>query len=175
MFFHANGIGTENNRSSRFLSLLPRDRTRTRDCRVRPETQWARGFLAKQPGVSAQAGNMQKKIIALAVAGLVSGIAYAQTNVTVYGIVDQGYGYISGKNAAGNLKRNAIDDGGNLGLDGGFVIGVAVDPFEEAEQPENDFLHQQHFVQYPLENCEYEEEYEHTISDGYSYEEQPEH
>ena len=64
---------------------------------------------------------MQKKIIALAVAGLVSGIAYAQTNVTVYGIVDQGYGYISGKNAAGNLKRNAIDDGGNLGLNGSRI------------------------------------------------------
>ena len=34
---------------------------------------------------------MQKKIIALAVAGLVSGAAFAQSNVTVYGILDIGY------------------------------------------------------------------------------------
>ena len=36
---------------------------------------------------------MQKKLIALAVAGLVSGAAFAQTNVTVYGVVDVGYQY----------------------------------------------------------------------------------
>jgi predicted porin len=36
---------------------------------------------------------MQKKIIALAVAGLVSGAAFAQSNVTVYGMVDLGYVY----------------------------------------------------------------------------------
>ena len=34
---------------------------------------------------------MQKKIIALAVAGLMSGAAFAQSNVTVYGQVDMGY------------------------------------------------------------------------------------
>ena len=34
---------------------------------------------------------MQKKIIALAVAGLVSGVAFAQTNVTVYGAIDVAY------------------------------------------------------------------------------------
>ncbi len=34
---------------------------------------------------------MQKKIIALAVAGLMSGAAFAQSNVTVYGEVDLGY------------------------------------------------------------------------------------
>ena len=34
---------------------------------------------------------MQKKIIALAVAGLVSGAAFAQSNVTIYGAVDMGY------------------------------------------------------------------------------------
>ena len=107
MFFHANGIGTENNRSSRFLSLLPRDRTRTRDCRVRPETQWARGFLAKQPGVSAQAGNMQKKIISMAIAGLVSSFAFAQSNVTIYGVMDAGfssYSYDKGYNSTTGLK-----------------------------------------------------------------------
>ena len=36
---------------------------------------------------------MQKKIIALAVAGLVSGVAFAQTSVTLSGIVDAGYNF----------------------------------------------------------------------------------
>ncbi len=46
---------------------------------------------------------MQKKIIALAVAGLVSGAAFAQSNVTVYGQVNMAYQSISGTkmNAAG--------------------------------------------------------------------------
>ena len=39
---------------------------------------------------------MQKKIIALAVAGLVSGAAFAQSNVTVYGVADMAYTYGSG-------------------------------------------------------------------------------
>jgi len=36
---------------------------------------------------------MQKKLIALAVAGLASTAAFAQTNVTIYGLVDYGYAY----------------------------------------------------------------------------------
>jgi len=36
---------------------------------------------------------MQKKLIALAVAGLASTAAFAQTNVTIYGLVDYGYSY----------------------------------------------------------------------------------
>lgn len=48
---------------------------------------------------------MQKKLIALAVASLASGAAVAQTNVTMYGIVDAGYVYSTGDagkvNAAG--------------------------------------------------------------------------
>jgi predicted porin len=36
---------------------------------------------------------MQKKLIALAVASLASGAAFAQTNVTIYGIADAGYVY----------------------------------------------------------------------------------
>jgi predicted porin len=39
---------------------------------------------------------MQKKLIALAVASVASGAAFAQTNVTMYGIVDAGYLYSSG-------------------------------------------------------------------------------
>ena len=55
---------------------------------------------------------MQKKIIALAVAALASGYAVAQSNVTVYGIVDVGYNYFS---ANGN-KYSGINDGGTGGL-----------------------------------------------------------
>lgn len=58
---------------------------------------------------------MQKKIIALAVAGLMSGAAFAQTNVTVYGVVDAGYSNWSGSEApvAANERktRSAIDSG----------------------------------------------------------------
>jgi predicted porin len=39
---------------------------------------------------------MQKKLIALAVASLASGAAFAQTNVTIYGVADAGYVYSSG-------------------------------------------------------------------------------
>jgi len=55
---------------------------------------------------------MQKKIIALAVAGLVSGAAFAQSNVTVYGIVDMAYQY-NGSHTDGNVDSySALDDGG---------------------------------------------------------------
>ncbi|MBN8517515.1 MAG: porin [Candidatus Accumulibacter sp.] len=39
---------------------------------------------------------MQKKLIALAVASLASGAAFAQTNVTMYGVADVGYMYSTG-------------------------------------------------------------------------------
>ena len=61
---------------------------------------------------------MQKKIIALAVAGLVSGAAFAQSNVTVYGIVDMGYQY-SWDNSADHAKSMSEMKGG--GLDGSRV------------------------------------------------------
>ncbi len=47
---------------------------------------------------------MQKKLIALAVAGLASTAAFAQTNVTIYGLVDYGYTYrFDGKNAGSTI------------------------------------------------------------------------
>ena len=49
---------------------------------------------------------MQKKFIALAVAGLASGAAFAQTNVTMYGVADAGYVYSSGDAARGPLGIN---------------------------------------------------------------------
>lgn len=57
---------------------------------------------------------MQKKIIALAVAGLVSGAAFAQSNVTIYGILDAGVKYDGGaatgsKNGFGT-QSGSLDD-----------------------------------------------------------------
>ncbi len=54
---------------------------------------------------------MQKKIVALAVAGLASSAAFAQTNVTVYGTVDMAYVHQSDSVDDANAQNN-IDDGG---------------------------------------------------------------
>ena len=59
---------------------------------------------------------MQKKLIALAVAGLVSAPVFAQSNVTVYGIADVYYGY--GK--YDDNKFNGIESGGIAGSRLGF-------------------------------------------------------
>ncbi|MCL2524947.1 MAG: porin, partial [Betaproteobacteria bacterium] len=40
---------------------------------------------------------MQKKIIALAIAGLASGAVMAQSNVTIYGVADLGQAWVKGK------------------------------------------------------------------------------
>ncbi|MDD2742826.1 MAG: porin [Rhodocyclaceae bacterium] len=84
---------------------------------------------------------MQKKIIALAVAGLASTAAFAQSNVTIYGIVDAGYLYstVSGSTASshqimsGGLSSSRIgfkgtEDLGN-GLKGvfGLEYGLSTD------------------------------------------------
>ena len=63
---------------------------------------------------------MQKKIIALAVAGLVSGAAFAQSNVTVYGVVDVYGAHGKAGNSAGDQKANAINGGGLSGSRLGF-------------------------------------------------------
>ena len=68
---------------------------------------------------------MQKKIIALAVAGLVSGVAFAQTNVTVYGVIDQGFAYSKSDNGLNGALSNTnkfsgIKDGGLSGSRFGF-------------------------------------------------------
>lgn len=73
---------------------------------------------------------MQKKIIALAVAGLASGAALAQTNVTIYGIADAGYMYSSGgspRGVTGDYTFSGIQSGvlsgSRLGFKGEEALG----------------------------------------------------
>ena len=63
---------------------------------------------------------MQKKLIALAVAGLVSAPAFAQSNVTIYGVVDMGVSYRSDNIVDGVGSRTAIDSGMQSGNRLGF-------------------------------------------------------
>lgn len=63
---------------------------------------------------------MQKKIIALAVAGLVSGAAFAQSNVTIYGVVDTYYAHGSASNAKATESVNVLNAGGLSGSRLGF-------------------------------------------------------
>ena len=76
---------------------------------------------------------MQKKLIALAVAGLASGLASAQTNVTIYGVLDLAYVYSSG--SAGRINGvkvpgtntfsgiSGIGAGNRLGFKGEEALG----------------------------------------------------
>ncbi len=68
---------------------------------------------------------MQKKLIALAVAGLASTAAFAQTNVTIYGLVDYGYAYrFDGKNAGSNVPGvNTGTPNSSSQLNGGQSLG----------------------------------------------------
>ncbi len=52
---------------------------------------------------------MQKKIIALAIAGLASTAAFAQSNVTIYGIADVG---VAQARSSGNLTATTVRSGG---------------------------------------------------------------
>jgi predicted porin len=73
---------------------------------------------------------MQKKLIALAVASVASGAAFAQTNVTMYGIADAGYVYSSGdavRGVPGNNEFSGIQSGllsgSRLGFRGEEALG----------------------------------------------------
>jgi predicted porin len=71
---------------------------------------------------------MQRKIIALAVASLASGAALAQTNVTVYGVVDAGYLYSSGNQPGGGSNTfsglsSGISAGNRIGFKGSEALG----------------------------------------------------
>ena len=60
---------------------------------------------------------MQKKLIALAIAGFASSAAFAQTNVIVYGKIDMSYEHSSGSNGS---KTSGINSGGHDGSRLGF-------------------------------------------------------
>ena len=71
---------------------------------------------------------MQMKLIALAVASLASGAALAQTNVTLYGVVDAGYLYSSGNSPTGNDRTfsgisSGISAGNRIGFKGSEALG----------------------------------------------------
>jgi len=72
---------------------------------------------------------MQKKLIALAVASVASGAAFAQTNVTMYGIADAGYIYSQGDGVlgVGTNKFSGIQSGllsgSRLGFRGEEALG----------------------------------------------------
>ncbi len=63
---------------------------------------------------------MQKKIIALAVAGLASTAAFAQSNVQIYGVVDVGFTRYSSSDTSTFKSRNALDSGLQSGSRIGF-------------------------------------------------------
>lgn len=64
---------------------------------------------------------MQKKLIALAVAGMIAApAAMAQSNVTIYGLVDMGYTYRSDNIASGVGSKSALDSGVQSGNRLGF-------------------------------------------------------
>jgi len=63
---------------------------------------------------------MQKKIIALAVAALASSAAFAQTNVTIYGVVDVGQAFVKSSGTADNqaLVGRLDSNSSHLGFKG---------------------------------------------------------
>jgi len=63
---------------------------------------------------------MQKKIIALAIAGLASTAAFAQTNVTIYGIADVGFEYANPDTAARGQHKFRVQSGQSAGSRIGF-------------------------------------------------------
>ncbi len=82
---------------------------------------------------------MQKKIIALAVAGLVSGAAFAQTsNVTIWGIADVSYGYFSKSHNADTKSVSKMSDGyqdaSRVGFKGTEDLGNGLSAFFSFEQ-----------------------------------------
>ncbi len=76
---------------------------------------------------------MQKKLIALAVAGLASGAAFAQSNVTIYGIADAGYAYSTGDNSpsstgvhkgqSASVVQSGLWNGSRIGFKGEEGLG----------------------------------------------------
>jgi len=82
---------------------------------------------------------MQKKIIALALAGLASSAAFAQTNVTIYGRADMGYVYRGGADGA-SMKADGrgeiasgVASGSRIGFKGTEDLGNGLKAIFQAE------------------------------------------
>jgi predicted porin len=69
---------------------------------------------------------MQKKLIAVAIAGLMSGAAFAQSNVTISGLVDMGYTHASGNGMKANGINSGVNNGSRLSFDGAEKLGNGV-------------------------------------------------
>jgi predicted porin len=86
---------------------------------------------------------MQKKIIALAVAGLVSGAAFAQTNVTVYGVADASFESASATGSAYGFNNdrksfNRVNTNSSLiGFRGTESLGGGLDAIFQFESGAN--------------------------------------
>jgi len=82
---------------------------------------------------------MQKKIIALALAGLASSAAFAQTNVTIYGRADMGYVYRGGEDggvtkADGRSEiASGVASGSRIGFKGTEDLGNGLKAIFQAE------------------------------------------
>lgn len=66
---------------------------------------------------------MQKKIIALAIAGLASGAAFAQSNVTIYGVADVGMAVSNAGNGSQARAMSGQSAGSRLGFKGDEALG----------------------------------------------------
>jgi predicted porin len=67
---------------------------------------------------------MQKKLIALAVAGLASSAAFAQSNVTIYGLLQPSYDRITAKDAADNVSFTGMQwNNSRIGFKGEEALG----------------------------------------------------
>jgi predicted porin len=68
---------------------------------------------------------MKKSLLALAVMGSFSGIAFAQTNITIYGIVDTGITYENNGGPAGHVIRmdSGLMNGSRIGFKGSEDLG----------------------------------------------------
>ncbi|HNM82002.1 MAG TPA: porin [Rhodocyclaceae bacterium] len=82
---------------------------------------------------------MQKKLIALAIAGLASSAAFADSNVTIYGLMDFGYVRTSGNDGglSGAKGTNRLDSGvsasNRLGFKGAEDLGNGLKAIFESE------------------------------------------
>jgi predicted porin len=83
--------------------------------------------------------HMQKKLIALAIAGLASSAAFAQSNVTVYGVVDYGYVNRGSKDGASTENGNrsefasGVESGSRIGFKGTEDLGNGLKALFEIE------------------------------------------